>query len=93
MSNAPTPVTVSIRGYRQLSAEDQALINEIKDLGEHVRHLVGRVQSHAQAANDSQTDAPFTQVTNPSRWAAMAMTDLQVGFMKLVRAVAQPTSF
>lgn len=29
----------------------------------------------------------------PRRWAAMAKTDLQTGLMKLVRAVAQPTTF
>ena len=29
----------------------------------------------------------------PHRWLSMARTDLQTGLMKMVRAVAQPTSF
>ena len=83
-------VTVNITGYRRLSVEEQALINEIKDVAESVRHLVARVQRHAE----SQTALPgASQVTNPGRWVAMAQSDLQVGFMKLVRAVARPTTF
>lgn len=31
------------------------------------------------------------EIAEPRRWLAMAKTDLQVGCMKLIRAVAQPT--
>ncbi|MEY5099619.1 MAG: hypothetical protein RJA36_2338, partial [Pseudomonadota bacterium] len=37
--------------------------------------------------------APHSQVTNPARWAALAQTELQTGYMMLVRAVAQPSTF
>jgi hypothetical protein len=31
-------------------------------------------------------------IAEPLRWAAIAKTDIQTGFMALVRAVAQPTN-
>jgi hypothetical protein len=93
---AAKPVTVSITGYRQLGAVEQALINEIKEHAEQTRFLVNRVMQHAEtevAKPLPEGQAPHSTVTHPSRWAALAQTDLQMGFMKLVRAVAQPTSF
>jgi hypothetical protein len=83
-----TQVTVDIKGYRQLSAEDQLLINRIKAHAEETRTLVTDVQHYISLSNEAHS-----QVTNPARWAAMAQSDLQIGFMELVRAVAQPTTF
>jgi hypothetical protein len=80
-----------ISGYRDLSAEEIALMNEIKEHAEHTRALVTRVQHFINEQPDPEV--PHSQVTNPFRWTSLAQTDLQVGFMKLVRAVAQPTTF
>ena len=83
-----TQVTVDIKGYRQLTAEDQLLINRIKVHAEETRVLVEDVQHYINLSNEAHG-----HVTNPARWAAMAQGDLQTGFMKLVRAVAQPMTF
>lgn len=72
-------VTVDIKGYRQLSPDEQALINRLKgvaiDVGEEVE-LVKQL--------GPQVD---------QRWVSIAQTHLQQGFMALIRAVAQPDSF
>lgn len=87
-----TMIQPKITGYRQLSEADAKLINEIKEMGEQVRSLVTRVQHHIET--DSGFDGrAHSQTTNPARWASLAQTNLQVGFMELVRAVAQPTTF
>lgn len=81
----------AIKGYRNLSQAEIDLMNEIKEAGEQLRHLVTRVQSHINS--QPAPEVPHSQVTNPARWAALAQTDLQTGLMALTRAVAQPTSF
>lgn len=91
-----------IKGYRDLSAEEIALMNKIKAHGEATQALINEVNDHLSAQvpaamNLAQGGATETQdrldIAEPRRWAAMARTDLQLGIMKLVRAVAQPTSF
>lgn len=81
----------AIKGYRNLSQTEIDLMNEIKEAGEQLRHLVTRVQTHINS--QPAPEVPHSQVTNPGRWAALAQTDLQTGLMALTRAVAQPTSF
>lgn len=82
-----------IRGYRDLNHDEIDLINEIKDLEIRATTLHSRVAEHLerQRINDAEAKTRH-QVAEPARWLAMARSDLQVGFMKLVRAVAQPTS-
>ena len=79
-----------ITGYRQLTEVEAALMNEIKALGEEARTLVHRVRMHIEEA---PTGEAHTTITDPIRWASIATTDLQQGFMALTRAVAQPTTF
>jgi len=67
-----------ITGYRDLSQNEINLMNEVKEMGEKVGALVLKIQ------NTTSTDA---------RWAAEGNTDLQKGFMSLVRSIAQPTTF
>lgn len=68
-----------ITGYRNLTQAEIGLMNEIKALAEKVGELVADLATERHAAD--------------KRWVAIAKTDLQKGFMALVRAVAQPTSF
>ena len=72
-----------ITGYRELSVEELALINEIKAEGERVGALVARLQAHSTTAGDAQS----------GRWVSIGRTHLQEGFMALTRAVARPSSF
>lgn len=85
-----TPVKASIKGYRQLSDAEQALINRVKATAEEVAHLVTDVRDFVES-NPLEHDG-VTRL-NPARWAALADTDFQVGFMKLVRAIARPTTY
>lgn len=67
-----------IKGYRDLSQEEVDLMNEAKSLAVQVGDLVAKIQA-----------TPLTD----KRWASIGQTDLQKGFMSLIRAVAQPTTF
>lgn len=67
-----------ISGYRQLSEEDAARINEIKTFGETIGVFIDTMR----------TNPDFDQ-----RWVSIGQTDLQKGIMALVRAVAKPTGF
>lgn len=67
-----------IAGYRELSAEEIALMNEVKAKAQEVGELVSRLQA-----------VPGID----GRAASIAKTELQTGFMWAVRAIAQPTTF
>jgi len=67
-----------ITGYRQLSEQEAALMNEIKLKGVELGELVDKLKS------DQRLD---------QRWVSIGATDLQTGLMALVRSVAQPDSF
>lgn len=81
-----------IKGYRELSAEEIALMNEAKDLAEQVRSLVERVV-RLQETPLAEGDAPPTVTTDPGRAISIARTELQTGFMWLIRSIARPTTF
>lgn len=74
----PTLVQPRIVGYRQLSAKEAALMNEVKELANEVGRLV-----EGMALN------PMCD----TRWVTIARTTLQTGFMQLTRSVAKPESF
>ena len=67
-----------IKGYRDLSAEEIALMNDIKAKGEDLGKLV------AVLRDTKSLD---------QRWVSIGATELQQGIMALVRSVAQPTTF
>lgn len=67
-----------IRGYRDLTAEEIALMNEIKAQGEQLGELVAKLRATGEL---------------DQRWVSIGATDLQTGIMALVRGVAQPTTF
>ncbi|MCM8736629.1 hypothetical protein M5E06_21105 [Azospirillum sp. A1-3] len=67
-----------IKGYRDLSADEIALMNEAKAKAEEVGALVDKIAS-----------TPGID----GRWVSIGKTDLQKGFMSLIRGIAQPTTF
>lgn len=67
-----------IKGYRELSETEIALMNEIKQKGFELGELVATLRA----------DAELDQ-----RWVSVGATDLQTGLMALTRAVAKPTFF
>lgn len=83
-------MTSTIKGYRELNQDEIDLVNRITDHAEQTRRLVYDVQQHIVA---NASPEPYTSVTSPPRWASIGQTELQLGFMALTRAVAQPTTF
>jgi hypothetical protein len=75
-----------IKGYRDLSQQEIDAMNEVKELAATVGKLVQKLEDQDRIAIGPRIDVD-------PRWLAIAKTDLQKGFMSLVRSVAQPTSF
>lgn len=67
-----------IKGYRDLSQDEIDLMNDAKAKAEDIGKLI---------------DVLGEKSTIDKRWLAISKTDLQKGFMALVRAIAQPTTF
>jgi conjugal transfer/entry exclusion protein len=91
-----------IKGYRELSVEEIALMNEVKEAGAQLSFLVQKVEDHLnkqyeavydEELNCNHAESDRLEKADPYIWAIEAKKDLQVGIMKLVRAVAQPTTF
>jgi hypothetical protein len=91
------------KGLRELPAETLALVNKIKAHGEATRELCEEVHQNLQKHFDdtaSMTDTAAKiaeyarlQDADPFGWMRTGKKELQSGLMKLIRAVAQPTSF
>jgi len=84
-----------ISGYRDLSEDEIALMNEIKALGPQLDAVVEKVIGHLVKQKLAATgdEANRFHLACPERWVAIARTDFQTGLMALTRAVAQPTFF
>jgi len=82
-------ITAQIKGYRQLSDEEQALINEGKQIAESVGAFIAKLRGYTPS--NSAGLAPGS--TLDQRWVSIGATDLQRGFMAVIRGIAQPTSF
>ena len=67
-----------IKGYRDLSAEEIAMMNDVKAKGEQLGELLRVLREHPEVNQ---------------RWVSIGETHLQQGIMALVRSVAQPTTF
>lgn len=67
-----------IKGYRDLTAEEVALMNRVKALAEECGGLL------LELAEEDTTD---------KRSLDIAQTNLQQGFMWAIRSIAKPTTF
>lgn len=72
-----------IKGYRDLDKDTIDLINAVKRQASEVGSLIEHI-------NKLQNE--FGVSIDP-RWISIAKTDLQKGFMALIRSIAQPESF
>ena len=72
-----TPIT----GYRELSPTEIALANEAKDLAAEVGDMIDSLRRDPNGEGFDQ------------RAVSIAATELQTGFMWLVRAITRPTTF
>ena len=86
----------AIKGYRDLSLHEIAMMNKIKTLAEQAGSLVAELRSIPQtppgALPQTTTEGWFGSTVD-QRWVSIGATDLQTAFMALTRAVAQPTTF
>lgn len=67
-----------IKGYRSLTQEEIDLMNEGKELSSKVGEYIERLQSTSGLDQG---------------WVTTGKTDLQKGFMSVIRGIAQPTTF
>jgi len=67
-----------ISGYRDLSEQEIAMMNSVKEVGNRVGALIDAL------AKDPNMD---------QRWVSIARTNLQTGFMALTRSIAKPEGF
>lgn len=72
----------NITGYRELSGGEVRYINYLKSVANHVGETVSNMEA-------GFVDMPPAD----KRWLAIARTDLQKGFMALIRSVAKPEGF
>lgn len=78
-----------ITGYRQLSEKEVELMNEGKALAELVGAYIAKLRGHQ--LNPSIMSDPG--IALDQRWISIGATDLQKGFMAVMRGIAQPTTF
>ncbi|HHV7519287.1 TPA: DUF7681 family protein [Burkholderia orbicola] len=67
-----------IKGYRELSQAEIDAMNRVKAKAEEVGLLIDELRAVSSL---------------DQRWINIGATDLQKGFMSVVRGIAQPTSF
>ena len=67
-----------ISGYRELDESEIQMMNYAKEMATATGEVIEKLEAH---------DAI------DKRWLAIAKTDLQKGFMALVRSIAKPTTF
>lgn len=79
-----------ITGYRQLSEAEVALMNEGKALAEQCGAYIAKLRQQQDTARPNDTGA---LPSLDQRWISIGATDLQRGFMAVIRGIAQPTTF
>jgi len=91
-----------IAGYRDLTEDEIALMNEVKAKSAEVGTLVERLRERLPAFKmdgapiqvGGQTLIGVTEEAfETDRWMTIGQDHLQQGFMALTRAVARPTTF
>ena len=74
-----TMIQPRVIGYRQLTEEEVKLMNEGKEIAEQCGIYVAKLRALG--------------ATLDQRWVSIGATDLQLGFMAVIRGIAQPTTF
>ena len=83
-----TMIQLKVTGYRQLSEAEVALMNEGKALAEQCGTYIGKLR-----AVGGSPDGPLPGLSLDQRWVSIGATDIQRGFMAVIRGIAQPTTF
>ena len=82
-----------VTGYRQLSAAEVKLMNEGNELAEICGTYIAKLRTHPQAKPDQSPTIGDALQPLDQRWVNIGATDIQRGFMAVIRGIAQPTTF
>ena len=88
-----TFIQPKITGYRQLMADEVALMNEGKALAEQCGAYIEKLRRFPMTPVSGVPNPPADVPTLDQRWISIGATDLQRGFMAVIRGIAQPTTF
>jgi hypothetical protein len=80
------PMVEKVSGYRKLDAGELALVNELKADGEVIAEKLARIELLIKR----RTEEYGTADAEHYRALALGKTNLQQGYMWLIRAVAAP---
>jgi hypothetical protein len=84
-----TMIQPKVAGYRQLGEEEVALMNEGKALAEQCGAYIAKLRAMPTTpASGGPANSSLDQ-----RWVSIGATDIQRGFMAVIRGIAQPTTF
>lgn len=86
-----TMIQPKVTGYRQLTEAEVTLMNEGKALAEQCGAYIAKLREHADVSRKHTT--PMLEPALDQRWISIGATDLQRGFMAVIRGIAQPTTF
>lgn len=86
-----------IKTYRELNSTEIDLMNQCKVLEAQYHELHQKISNHVTDQISASTDSNFDEQkrlgeATPMRWLAISKTEVEQGFMALVRAVAQPST-
>lgn len=83
-----------IGGYRELTQEEIDLMNEAKQLEAKClafhKKVCDYLESPPSSGLSSDSERERRILSGAYRWHAIARTDIETGFMALVRSIAQP---
>ena len=82
--------TERISGYRELTQQEIDLMNEAKDLEAKCLALHQKIGNRLGDQVLDPSDHKRLDAAGGFRWHAIARTDIETGFMALVRSIAQP---
>jgi len=88
-----TMIQPKVTGYRQLNEAEAALMNEGRALAEACGAYVAKLRTHPDVARNQAPNAGVALQPLDQRWISIGATDLQRGFMAVIRGIAQPTTF
>lgn len=86
-----TMIQPKVTGYRQLSEAEVALMNEGKALAEKCGEYIAKLRAYIPADDEPSDHTPGD--TLDQLWISIGATDLQKGWMSVIRGIARPTTF
>lgn len=79
-----------ISGYRDLTQDEIDLMNEAKDLEAQCLAFHKKIGDRLGDQALDPSDHVRLEMAQARRWHSIARTDIETGFMALVRSIAQP---